>query len=509
MNANLRTHFMDWALYGAAFLSGFVTMAIEMLLGRTFTPYFGGTIHTWGALISVFLFGMTGGYVLGGRIADRSPRAGGLAVLFGAAAVLTIVIPLLGEPIITGILDLMEDVRYAALVAALGLACLPAAALAAVSPFCVRLLLDTSTRSGTVSGRLSGLTTAGSIAGTLGTTFLLIPSFGTRSIYEGLSAISAAACIGFFVLARTRGASFATAAIAIIFTSSAWAQDPGLLMKKDGQLEFVESEYNTIYVLKKGSEISLNFGYRNSRYGESSMDLTKPDELTVEYTRTMSAAIAYKQGPIKKIALVGLGGGRTIKYLLASIPGSTADVAELDPAVARLAKTYFGAAPSDRLRVHEKDGRVFLSQSKEKFDLILLDAYRGPFVPFHLTTQEFYRLVKSRLNEGGVVAQNVEPSTLFFDSTFATMKSIFDSVDALDAGGNVVLVGYAGPRLSSEALAARAGEVQKRLAPRYDLRQIVKQRRERVSVEGAKILTDDFAPVESLKTIRRHNEKQR
>ena len=85
------------SLHLAAFLSGFITMALEMLIGRTFIPYFGGTIYTWGALISVFLTGMTAGYVIGGKLADRRPRSRTVAILFLISAVFVVVVPMLGE----------------------------------------------------------------------------------------------------------------------------------------------------------------------------------------------------------------------------------------------------------------------------------------------------------------------------------------------------------------------------------------------------------------------------
>src|SRR5215510_15360735 len=133
---------LSMLLHFAAFLSGFVTMALEMLIGRTFIPYFGGTIYTWGALISVFLTGMTLGYMLGGKAADRWPEIPIVAALFLVASALVIVVPLYGEGTINAILDSFDDMRYAALVASLALACLPAAFYAAISPYCVRLLLD-------------------------------------------------------------------------------------------------------------------------------------------------------------------------------------------------------------------------------------------------------------------------------------------------------------------------------------------------------------------------------
>jgi len=508
-------------LHVAAFMSGFVTMALEMLIGRTFIPFFGGTIYTWGALISVFLTGMTLGYMIGGKAADRWPEIPIVAALFLAAAATVVIVPLYGEDAINRILDSIDDMRYAALFAALALACLPAALYAAISPFCVRLLLDRHDHSGTISGRLSGLATAGSIVGTLGTSFFFIPSLGVRMIY-GLLA-GASIVIGLMLLViglsgygRTRSRKrpvieslvLCFALVVVAGSNDTQAQSPSVMMLRDGQIEKVDSEYNTIFVDKQGPFISLNFGYRQNRYTESVIDLQHRDELVVTYTRYMTASLAYQQGPLKRVALVGLGGGRTISYLEASLPGVVADVAELDPAVISLAKKYFGVDSTDRLRIHNRDGRVFLNQSKDKYDVILLDAYRGPFVPFHLTTQEFYRLVKSRLSEGGVVAQNVEPSTMFFDSAYATMKSVFDQVDAIEASGNVVLIGYAGPKLSPQDLARRAAAAQDRLKMRYDLRELVKARRDVTIAADAKVLTDDFAPVEMLKTVKRHNEKR-
>lgn len=510
------------SLHAAAFFSGFVTMALEMLIGRTFIPYFGGTIYTWGALISVFLLGMTIGYAVGGKIADRHPNMKILSIAFYLSSLTVIFVPACGDEVINSVIDRFEDLRYAALVSAIALACLPAALLAAVSPFCVRLLLDSKRHSGTVSGRLSALCTAGSILGTLGTSFFFIPNFGMRSMYVLLAGTSLFFGILLWLLARKGahrpilgkksvsciGIGIGLAITMAGFPPSAFAQPMSALRGNDGLLERVDSEYNTIFVVKQGSQISLNFGYRNNRYIESIIDLSHHDDLVVTYTRYMTAAVAFNPNPVRKIALVGLGGGRTISYLVSSLQNSVADVAELDPAVVGIAQKYFGIEPTERLRIHAKDGRIFLNQSKEKYDLVLLDAYRGPFVPFHLTTQEFYRLVKNRLNDGGVVAQNVDRTTMFLDHAYITMKSVFDQVDFLEAGENIVLVGYAGKHLSDQELARRADSAQSRHGFKYDLRELVKARKIVQSSHSASILTDDFAPVENLTTIKRHNEKR-
>ena len=196
----------------------------------------------------------------------------------------------------------------------------------------------------------------------------------------------------------------------------------------------------------------------------------------VPYTRYMTVALAYCPDTPKHIGMVGLGGGRTISYLTRALPEARAEVAELDPAVIDVAGRYFGVVETPNLRIHAQDGRVYLAESRQQFDLILLDAYRGPFVPFHLTTKEFYQLVKSRLREGGVVAQNVDPDTLLLDSTYLTMKAVFAQVDAYYLDENIVLIGYSGRMLPDEELAAAAARVQARGQFRHDLRELVKAR---------------------------------
>jgi spermidine synthase len=152
------------------------------------------------------------------------------------------------------------------------------------------------------------------------------------------------------------------------------------------------------------------------------------------------------------------------------------------------------------------DGRAFLLRDHRTWDVILLDAYRGPFVPFHLLTKEFFALVKSRLSPGGVVLQNIEPTTMLFDSATATLHSVFPAVDFYDGVENVVAVGYDGPPHRQADLLARAAAAQQRYKLRYDLRRLVADRRVLRRPVG-KVMTDDFAPVETLRAIEKNNEK--
>jgi spermidine synthase len=186
---------------------------------------------------------------------------------------------------------------------------------------------------------------------------------------------------------------------------------------------------------------------------------------------------------------------------------------ELDPAIVELSHKYFGIKDEPNFQVVNRDGRIFLGNSKDRYDIILIDAYRGPFVPFHLLTKEFYQIVKSRLADGGVVAQNIEPSTMLFDSAAKTIHAVFPQVDFYVAGGNVVTVAYDGPPKSKDDLDRAAQERDSAYNLRYNLHDMLAQRRQ-IQIEGgtvisanAKVLTDDFAPVEALKAIEAHNRK--
>jgi spermidine synthase len=273
----------------------------------------------------------------------------------------------------------------------------------------------------------------------------------------------------------------------------------------NGLLEKRESLYNNIFIFGDGDNVTMTFGQNKRYYTESSMKLSDPTALTVEYTRYMTIGVAYPP-KLERVLEIGLGGGRTVSYLSASLPDTAVLAVELDKDVVDLAKKYFRFKETAKLRTVVSDGRRFLMRDDDKWDVILIDAYRGPFVPFHLLTKEFYTLVKSRLTPGGVVVQNIEPSTMLFDSATATLASIFPSVDLYDGGGNVVAVGYEGPSLRQADLVARAAKAQERYKLRYDLRTMAAERRVLGRPIG-KVMTDDFAPVETLRAIEKNNEK--
>ena len=172
----------------AAFVSGFCIMAIEMLGARIMAPYFGGSLSVWGSILTVFMLALACGYLIGGRLSARTPSLVSYSYFFIAAAVTSLPIVLFADAIMRPIFLAIEDPRYGSLLASLFLYFIPTTILGMISPYSVRLLVQTSDHSGQKAGLLFFVSTLGSAAGTLGTSFYLVLWFEVNEIVLGTSA---------------------------------------------------------------------------------------------------------------------------------------------------------------------------------------------------------------------------------------------------------------------------------------------------------------------------------
>jgi spermidine synthase len=172
--------------------------------------------------------------------------------------------------------------------------------------------------------------------------------------------------------------------------------------------------------------------------------------------------------------------------------------------VIELAREYFFLRETNRLRVVARDGRIFLARSQELYDVIMIDAYHASFVPFHLLTREFFQLVEDHLAPGGVVAQNILPGSMLFEPAIATLQAVFDHVDIYEAAANFVAIAYNGPRRNRQDLLRQAREFDALHSQRYPMAAMIPRRQEMDRID-ARVLTDDFAPVEMLNATERNN----
>jgi spermidine synthase len=514
------------ALYLAAFVTGAVVMSFEMLGSRYLNPYFGSGIYTWAALISTVLAALTVGYFLGGFVADRMPSAAvlGLTVVIGSLYLLAL--PAFAEPMLEFLLEGIDDVRAGSLVASLAILMFPVTFLGMYSPFAIRLLLVSAQRSGVVSGTVYGVSTAGSIVGTLGTTFVLIPMIGTRAITLALGVAGLIAGLAVAALPRAAGARRSTGAMLAVALMAAMQLAPAglraedlldaearaaMLKRPDGRIARIESEYNDIFITKRRNELTMSFQLKGWDYTESVTNLADPDDLPLRYAQAMSTAVIYPQAP-KKILMLGLGGGSLSTYLGRFMPDVSIDTVELDRRVIEAAQKYFGLRETGRVRYFEGDGRVFLNRHKALYDLILLDAYRGGYVPFHLLTKEFYLLVKQRLAPGGAVASNVHDGSKLYAATVKTLTEVFSKLDLYPTGvGEVIAMANVDGLPDRETLARRAEALQQRYGFRFPLPRQLERRIDnpQAQARGGTLLTDDFAPVNLYDTIGRERARRK
>jgi len=178
-----------------AFVSGFCIMTIEMLGARIMAPYFGGSLSVWGSIITVFMLALSLGYLIGGRLSTRNPNPVTFAMFFIGAAVFSLPIILFADSIMKPIFMAIEDPRYGSLLASLFIYLIPTSILGMISPYSIRLLVDRSEHSGHMAGLLFFISTLGSAAGTLGTSFYFVLWFEVNQILWGsIVALISAGC---------------------------------------------------------------------------------------------------------------------------------------------------------------------------------------------------------------------------------------------------------------------------------------------------------------------------
>jgi spermidine synthase len=508
------------AVYLAAFLTGGVVMSFEMLGSRYLSPHFGSGIYTWSALISTVLLALCAGYFLGGAFADRRPSAVVLGAVVALGSAYLLVLPAFAEPVLRFFVWHIDDIKLGSLAAALTLMLLPVTLLGMYSPFAIRLLLRSENRSGTVSGTVYGVSTAGSIFGTLGTTFFLIPSMGSHTATLALGAVGlfagALLVIGGRPDKRLGKHPGQIAVLAMLVaagalfgpTASARAGEPfdaetraAMLARKDGLVAHLETVYNDIFISKSRNLLKMSFQWQSWFFHESEVNLADPDDLPIRYARAITIAAIYPP-EIKRVLVLGLGGGSVTTYFARFLPEATIDTVELDPGVIDAAKKYFGLVETERSHLIEGDGRVFLTRHAEPYDLIVVDAFTGSYIPFHLMTKEFYQLVHDRLSPHGVAAFNILPGEKLFDSNVRTLRLVFDNVDFFNSGdrfrynSNVIVLGRR-DAVSSDEAKEKAVAAQARYKFRYDVAQLLAARKIEISATPkGEVLTDDFAPVD-------------
>jgi spermidine synthase len=485
-------------------------MGLEIVGIRVLAPHFGQSIFEWGSLIGVFLAALSIGYYLGGRLVDRRPTPLLLSAFLLVAGLFVLALSLPGErgPDAHGVAWAVCDAilvrdfgpRANPMIACTILFFLPAMLMAVTSPFVIRLLVPSVQQAGRTAGIVYAVSTIGSIAGTLGTAFYLLQAWGTRGVLAGLGGMLIATAV---LAAASCAARAATAAAAALFALLAIGQPA---FAKERILLERDSPYHRLFVTEDESDRWL----RSDNVWHTQMDLKDPHGRGLPYADYVDLAFLFNPG-IKRVLVIGLGGGTVPKRFVRDYPQVRVDVVEIDPDVINIAGRYFDVHAGPRLAVHQADGRMFLRRSKQKWDLILLDAYYADTVPFFLCTREFFRIAKDHLNAGGVFVNNVigattGPQSRFFRSVYRTMAEIFPQVHAFrvpESGTrsiNIEVFGVnAKDAITLDTLRRRAAQMQGKVIKDDQLSSRVgNYLRGAVRTDDVPTLTDDYAPVDKL-----------
>src|SRR5450830_25515 len=468
------------------FLAGSGSMATEICASRLLAPYFGDSTMVWANIIGLILASLSLGYWLGGRLADRRPSPSLLGAIVLAAALCVAIVPFVARPLLergaSGIGQLAVGTVAGSFFAALILFAPPVVALGMVAPFAIRLSVERPGTSGGVAGTVFALSTAGSLLGTFVPALLSIPLIGTQRTLLGTSALLAATS----ALALGRRGLVPVACIAALL-----ALPPGAIKSGADVLYESESAYQFIRVVQDGNErvLELNEGVvAHSVYDPASV-------LTGGYWDLFLVPPLLLDHPVGRVAILGNAGGTVARAYRHFYPQARIDGVEIDAKVTSIGERFFGLRPGRFLRLYNEDARPFLLTHHDRYDIICIDAYRQPYVPFYLATREFYELVRSRLRPGGVVALNVASlprDHTLVEQTAGTLATVFPRVYRWQAlRFNALVIGVEQP-LAPAVLSRARGLAPARLRP---LIHLLAQQAEPVA-PARDPWTDDRAPVE-------------
>jgi spermidine synthase len=498
-----------FALRVAVFAAGALLMALEVAAFRIIGKTFGSALRETTTVISVFLAAMAVGYWAGGRLVDRRPRPSTLVLTLFAAAATVLFVPWIDALLSARISASDLTMASHAFLATTVLFAIPTMLLAATSPIAIRLFATTTGESGANAGGISALSTSGSIAGSLITAFFLIDwleSISRTVIFVALGT-GATALLVFFCAksgrttsARTRAIFASAAALLVVVLTAAFIRSTNLdrslsePMAGTKILYVADSAYHRITVRDRGPFRELYF----NRGEQSRMVRKDPTGPGLPYADAVHIGPLIRPD-IRRILMIGLGGGTLAKQFMHYYPDATMDAVEVDPMVAAVAQKYFAMTPGERLRVHVGDGRTFLKRSSERWDLIILDVATsnryGDTLPPHMVTREFFEDIAAHLSERGILHFHCAFwQSPIFTALQQTLLAVFPSVLRTEGeflASKLPLV------LDREELAARAKASPVAHFPTLQ-RAIGNLTFERLPAKNAPILTDDYAPVDTL-----------
>ena len=495
--------------YIVTFIASFCSLVIEMVAGRILAPFVGVSLYTWTSIIGIILAGISIGAYIGGKLVDRYPhrRTLGILLLLSGVAALAI-IPLTN---LVAAYQFPFSLMWRIFTVTAIIFFIPGCILGTISPVVVRLTLQNLSKAGNVIGKIYAFSTFGAIIGTFATGFLLISWMGTRNIIFTMGVIliiTALLAGGLFKRRMAMSTFVAVCALSLVPLYIRAYRVP----LNDRTHYYKESDYYTIKLTKTKSSDrrtpleALVLDHLIHSY----VSLDNPLHIEYEYEQIYAEVLKWMyepQTPFKSLSIGG-GGYTFPRYMELSYPKAHIDVVEIDPAITHVVYKYLGLPRDTRIRTFNTDGRWFVMNCKEKYDIIFTDAFNDLSIPYHLTTREFVRQLDGTLNDDGILMSNVIDNFqkgAFLPSYLRTLGEVFGE-------RNVYLIStrpdFKNVRIATFIVVATKGN---RDMSRFDvwLKDKLQGRAKSVLVSDALmrelrtnrqsiVLTDDYAPVDNL-----------
>ena len=501
----------QWVLMLVVFVGGATVMTVEMAASRLLAPYFGTSLFIWANLIGLVMVYLALGYWLGGKLADRYPRASVLYGITGVAGLAVGLIPVLSRPILSwslrGFSEVSVGIFYGSLIGVILLFSVPLLLLGFVSPFAVRLRSTSVGKAGGTAGAVSALSTLGSILGTFGSVFLLIPYIGTAAtLYLASAVLLVFSLIGLAGAGAYRAVAAGVVALLAVLALALFGPRGLIKPPELGELLYErESAYNYIQVVKYNGDtlLRLNEGHAtHSHYNPNRLLTGGPWDywLVAPYFNQ-----GFKPSDMKSMAMIGSAAG-TAAHIFTEVYGPLpVDGVEIDPEIVEVGNRFFNLGSVTSNVTHVQDGRTYLltDGKDKKWTVVGIDAYRQPYIPFHLTTKEFFEEVGRHLTPDGAVMINAGRTrydTRLVEALSNTMLQVYPHVYVIDVPtmANSMVVGTFAEssidnftRNAAQAQHPALREVFERSVQQGNIREVRPQ-------AGGIIFTDDKAPVEEV-----------
>jgi spermidine synthase len=512
INTASRTQTRNAYLYLAVFTSGMTTLAVELSASRLLGPVFGTSNPIWANIIGLMLLYLTVGYFLGGRWADKSPYPTTFYRILIWGAFLNALVPLIARPILAFAADAVTRARvdqgFGSFISVLLLFSVPITLLGCVSPFAIRLAVYGVEEAGKISGRIYAISTLGSLVGTFLPTLYLIPELGTFATFLLFGGILY--MVGFIGLWQEQGAKalrwlWMPLVIGVL---SAWALNGPLRAPLPGATLLYEDESAYNYIQVQEDRNGYRYLYLNEGQGIHSQ--WHPTEYAYGRTWDFFLIGPYFNSPpytpeqVQSLAIVGLAGGTIARQYIQAYGEIPMDGIEIDPDIIEAGARYFdmNSEKMPSLTTYAEDGRYMLNALDKQYSVIGIDAYRPPYIPWHLTTVEFFREVRDHLTDDGVAVINVGRTNTdrrLVDALTTTMLQVFPSVHAIDVplSFNTILVATKQPTQDANLAANLTALPEDTPAILRDTLTLAINNLVPIQTSDV-IFTDDRAPVETL-----------